>query len=168
MEEDSRFAVTSFPPCGEWGSVDDVQQAWPESPCTSSILTDIWSPQQKPVQVKAKRTRIREESLCRCCPFLILGPQASRQLLSGNKCWGRQDPHAPWTVFLRISFCWVQKSAFLITQWRVLQELLLKLQLTLASQRTSRAKRCMRSCLSVCFTLQLLLPWIGTVAELKN
>lgn len=55
---------------------------------------------------------------------------------------------APQMVFLSWSFCRVQNLAFLITQWGVLQELFLKLQLTLPSQRTPRAKRCTRRCLS--------------------
>lgn len=70
---------------------------------------------------RAKRMRTRAEPLCRCYPFLILTPQASHWLLSQNKCWGRQDPYVPQMVYPRLSFCQVQRLAFLITQWKVSQ-----------------------------------------------
>lgn len=136
------LSCLSLPPCGEWGFAE-AQHARPGSPCTSPLESDRWSPQEKPVRVKAKRTR--EEPLCRRHPFLVLSPQASHRLLSGTECRGRQNPRVPRMVFLRLSFCRVKKWAFLLTRWRILQEL--KLQLTLVSQRTPRAKRCTR-CLS--------------------
>lgn len=132
----------------------------------SPILSGVWSPQEKPVQVNAKRTWTREGPLHSLAHSLHSSTTIPSAAFRGE-CWGRQDPHAPWMVFPRLSFCQAQKRALLITEWSVPQEHALKTPANpgAAAHTESRAAH---EKVAACFALQCLLLRIRTAAALKN
>ena len=164
MEEDSRFAVTSFPPCAEWGSADDAQQVWPESPCTSPILSDIWPPQEKPMQVKATKMWTREEPVLpvpytwsTSIPSAAFRERVLRQ--TGSPCTSNGISQAKLLPSSKISIS--PNSVKGIT--RTLTQTPANPGITAYTESKAVCEK-----VSVCFALQLLLPQISTVAELKN